>query len=120
MAVEKIERHAPPPTTPVVPVQPSSAVETPPDGQTGASFARLAPSMSRPHAEAAASAANVQFSDVQSVDVEEPAAFAADPSVRSFAEYLDKRWELQPETGRFNNLRALFSRHNSGHNSGAL
>ncbi|MGV6872692.1 hypothetical protein ACUSIJ_08370 [Pseudochelatococcus sp. B33] len=120
MAASEIGRYASPPALPVVPVQPPSAPETPPDGQTGASAVRLAPVTS----EAAAQVSAPAF-DARPLDAGTPvlgtSIFTADPSVENFAEdYLNKPRNVPPETGRSDNVSALFSRNNAGRNTGVL
>lgn len=138
-----IERYAAPRPLPVVPVLPSPALGNPDDGQTGASAGRLAPLM----AEAAAQAAGPAVADIAADAFAPPAvasgydigtldmlaashlgasdfaasAVSADPSVETFAEdYLNRRQEVRSETGRFDNVGALFSPRGGRNDPGLL
>lgn len=132
MAVDKLGQSTPP----VVPVQPSpppAPLETPPDGQTGAALARLALQLAQGAAanpmsilggETTLQPATLQAAgfDAGSFGIGGTSSLvSADPSVETFArDYLDKPADMQPETGRSNNLRALFARNNTGQNPDAI
>lgn len=117
----EIGRYVPPPALPVVPVQPPPAPETPPDGETGASSARLALVTSGAAASAPAAQVSAPVFEARSADIGATPVLSADPSVETFADdYLNASRDVPPETGRSDNVSALFSRNNAGRTSGAL
>ncbi len=120
MAGNEIERYAPPRALPVAPVQPSPALETPPEGQTGASLGRFAPQSPQAGTDALATQTATSPLDALSFDPGPAPAFGVHSSVENFEDYLRNPAELFPETTQLDSTAALFAAKKAGNDLGSI